>query len=106
MTIPARYENGVFLPLQPVPMEEGTVVEVLIPETVLQSPSLANSPFAGMWKDCDDMADSVDYVNRLRRERNLNPAKPRPPARSKTSCKLFAISDRTIGPPPKLVQAP
>jgi predicted DNA-binding antitoxin AbrB/MazE fold protein len=29
MTIPAKYENGVFRPLQDVPIKEGTVVEVL-----------------------------------------------------------------------------
>jgi predicted DNA-binding antitoxin AbrB/MazE fold protein len=28
MTIPAKYENGVFRPLHDVPIEEGTVVEV------------------------------------------------------------------------------
>jgi hypothetical protein len=70
MTIPARYENGVFRPLQEVPIEEGTVVEVLLPEepAATRSPSIADSPFAGMWKDRDDMADSVEYINRLRRE--------------------------------------
>jgi predicted DNA-binding antitoxin AbrB/MazE fold protein len=68
MTIPARYENGVFLPLQPVPIKEGTVVEVVLPAPVEHPPSVANNLFAGIWKDREDMADSVDYVNRLRRE--------------------------------------
>ena len=31
MTIPARYENGVFRPLGIVQVKEGTVVEVLVP---------------------------------------------------------------------------
>jgi predicted DNA-binding antitoxin AbrB/MazE fold protein len=31
MTIPAKYENGVFRPLEIVQMKEGTVVEVLVP---------------------------------------------------------------------------
>ena len=31
MMIPARYENGVFKPLQDVPIKEGTVVEVYLP---------------------------------------------------------------------------
>ena len=70
MTIPARYERGVFRPLQDVAIEEGTVVEVCLP--VEASParprSIADSPFAGMWKDREDMADSVEYINRLRRE--------------------------------------
>jgi len=70
MTIPARYENGVFRPLQDVPIEEGTVVDVILPveATAQRPPSLADSPFAGMWKDREDMADSVEYINRLRRE--------------------------------------
>lgn len=70
MTIPARYEKGVFKPLQDVPIKEGTVVEVLLPaEAPAKGPrSIAESPFAGMWKDREDMADSVEYINRLRRE--------------------------------------
>jgi len=70
MTISARFEKGVFRPLQDVPIKEGTVVEVLLPTEVpaKRPPSIADSSFAGMWKDRDDMADSVEYINRLRRE--------------------------------------
>ena len=70
MTISAKYENGVFRPLQDVPIKEGTVVEVYVPvETPSGRPrSIGDSPFAGMWKDREDMADSVEYLNRLRRE--------------------------------------
>jgi predicted DNA-binding antitoxin AbrB/MazE fold protein len=70
MTISAKYENGVFKPLQAVPIEEGTVVEVYVPvETPARRPrSIGDSTFAGMWKDRVDMADSVEYINRLRRE--------------------------------------
>jgi predicted DNA-binding antitoxin AbrB/MazE fold protein len=70
MTIPAKYEKGVFRPLQDVPIKEGTVVEVHLPvETpATRLPSIGDSPFAGMWKDREDMADSVEYINRLRRE--------------------------------------
>jgi predicted DNA-binding antitoxin AbrB/MazE fold protein len=70
MMIPARYEKGVFRPLQDVPIKEGTVVEVLLLTEVpaKRLPSIADSPFAGMWKDRDDMADSVEYIDRLRRE--------------------------------------
>ena len=32
MTIPARYENGVFEPLAELTIEEGTVVEVYVPK--------------------------------------------------------------------------
>jgi predicted DNA-binding antitoxin AbrB/MazE fold protein len=70
MTIHARYEKGVFKPLEDVPVKEGTVVEVLLPSEApaKRSPSIADSPFTGMWKDREDMADSVEYINRLRRE--------------------------------------
>jgi hypothetical protein len=30
--------------------------------------SIGDTPFAGMWKDREDMADSVEYISRLRRE--------------------------------------
>jgi predicted DNA-binding antitoxin AbrB/MazE fold protein len=70
MTIPAKYEQGVFRPLRDVPIREGTLVEVYIP---VETPPnerrpIGSSPFAGMWKDREDMADSVEYINRLRRE--------------------------------------
>ena len=70
MTIPARYEKGVFRPLQDLSIKEGTLVEVHLPvEVPAKRPcSIADSPFAGMWKDREDMADSVEYINRLRRE--------------------------------------
>ena len=32
MTIPAKYENGVFKPLEDVKLTEGTKVEVYVPE--------------------------------------------------------------------------
>ena len=70
MTIPAKYENGVFRPLQDVPIKEGTIVEVYVPvEMFTGKPhSIGDSPFAGMWKDREDMADSVEFINRLRRD--------------------------------------
>jgi hypothetical protein len=70
MTIPAKYENGVFRPLRSVEMKEGTTVEVYVPaDPPAQRPrSIGDSPFAGMWKDREDMADSVEYINRLRLE--------------------------------------
>jgi len=70
MTIPAKYENGVFRPLQEVRIREGTLVEVNVPaEAPARSPhSIGHTPFAGMWKDREDMADSVEYISRLRRE--------------------------------------
>ena len=70
MTISAKYENGVFRPLDAVLIEEGTVVEVHIPadpQRAGQRPrSVRDFAFCGMWKDREEMADSVAYVNRLR----------------------------------------
>ena len=73
MTIPAKYENGVFKPLMPrdaVQIKEGTVVEVHVPADLEPTAGRPRSgrdfAFCGMWKDREDMADSVACVNRLR----------------------------------------
>jgi predicted DNA-binding antitoxin AbrB/MazE fold protein len=69
MTIPAKYENGVFRPLEEVQIKEGTVVEVLVPserESAGRRPSIKDLPFYGMWKDRSDIADGIEYVNKLR----------------------------------------
>jgi predicted DNA-binding antitoxin AbrB/MazE fold protein len=69
MTIPARYENGVFRPLEAVEIKEGTVVEVHVPtdqSAPAQRRSIRDLPFFGMWKDREDIGDGVEYVNRLR----------------------------------------
>jgi hypothetical protein len=63
MTIPAKYENGVFKPLGAVQIKEGTVVEVHVP--VEQNPkaprqSVRDLPFFGMWKNRADIGDGVD----------------------------------------------
>jgi hypothetical protein len=69
MTISAKYENGIFRPLEEVAIEEGTVVEVHVPAGS-ESPSGRRSikalPFYGLWADRDDIADGVSYVNDLR----------------------------------------
>jgi predicted DNA-binding antitoxin AbrB/MazE fold protein len=69
MTIPAKYENGVFRPLETVRIKEGTMVEVHVPrdqESVGQRQSIKDLPFFGMWKDREDIPDGLEYVNRLR----------------------------------------
>jgi predicted DNA-binding antitoxin AbrB/MazE fold protein len=69
MTIPAKYENGVFRPLEQVEIKEGTVVEVHVPpesEPVRKRRSIKDLPFYGMWADRDDITDGVSYVNALR----------------------------------------
>ena len=67
MTIPAKYEDGVFKPLEDVKIQEGTVVEVYVPQREKTKPrSIRELGFAGMWADRDDITDGVSYVNRLR----------------------------------------
>jgi predicted DNA-binding antitoxin AbrB/MazE fold protein len=72
MTITARYEDGVFKPLEDVRIKEGTVVEVHIPSYAdrlkAKSRSVRDFAFFGMWKDRPDIGDSVDYINNLRRD--------------------------------------
>ncbi|HUS08325.1 MAG TPA: antitoxin family protein [Bryobacteraceae bacterium] len=69
MTISAKYENGVFRPLEDIAIKEGTVVEVHVPAESGQRPkgrSIKDLPFYGMWADRDDITDGVTYVNTLR----------------------------------------
>ena len=69
MTIPAKYENGVFKPLHDIDMQEGTLVEVLVPgerAAGLKRPSIRELGFAGMWADRDDIKSGVDYEDSLR----------------------------------------
>jgi predicted DNA-binding antitoxin AbrB/MazE fold protein len=71
MIIAAKYENGVFKPLQDVNINEGTIVEVRVPSRDSRRKHKARSvgdfAFFGMWKDRTDIRDSVDYINNLRR---------------------------------------
>ncbi len=71
MTITARYEHGVFRPLEDVSIHEGTIVEVRIPSYAERlkekSPPIGDSEIFGMWSDHTDLGGSVDYVNSLRR---------------------------------------
>jgi predicted DNA-binding antitoxin AbrB/MazE fold protein len=69
MTIPAKYEHGIFRPLEDVVIKEGTIVEVHVPtegEPTRKRKSIKDLPFYGMWADRDDITDGVSYVNRLR----------------------------------------
>ena len=71
MTITAKYEDGVFKPLENVALSEGTIVEVRVPSYAerLKAKSRPVSEFAfyGMWKDRTDIGDGVEYINKLRR---------------------------------------
>ena len=72
MTIAARYEDGVFRPLETVAIKEGTIVEVRVPSygdrLKARSRSVRDFAFYGMWKDRDDLVDSVGYISNLRRD--------------------------------------
>ena len=68
MVIAARYEKGVFKPLDDVTLEEGTVVEVYVSDRSVASvrSSIRELDFVGMWKDRSDIKDGVSYVDGLR----------------------------------------
>ena len=69
MTIPAKYEDGVFKPLENVSIEEGTRVEVYVPGervTERKRPSLRELGFAGMWAYRDDIKSGIEYEDELR----------------------------------------
>lgn len=72
MTITAKYEDGVFKPLEDVTINEGTIVEVHVPSYAdrlkSKSRSVKNFAFYGMWKDRTDIDDSVEYISNLRRD--------------------------------------
>ena len=72
MTISAKYEDGVFKPLEDVAINEGTIVEVRVPSYAdrlkTKSRSVRDFAFYGMWKDRADIGDSVEYIENLRRD--------------------------------------
>jgi len=70
MTIAAKYEDGVFKPLEEVKLTEGTRVEVHVAERPRRRPkSVREFAAFGMWADREDIPDGVTYVNRLREPR-------------------------------------
>ena len=68
MVIPAKYEHGVFKPLEDVMLEEGTVVEVYLPQpkAAKKRKSIRESGIFGIWKERQDIGEGVDYVNKIR----------------------------------------
>ena len=72
MTIPAKYQDGVFKPLEEVTIDEGTIVEVRVPSYADRlkgkSRSVRDFAFYGMWKDRTDIGDSAEYISKLRRD--------------------------------------
>ena len=75
MVIKAIYENGVFKPLERVPLEEGTEVEVHPRAGQGQNggkakrKSVKDYEAFGMWVDRDDIGTGVEYVERIRQPR-------------------------------------
>ena len=70
MTIAAKYEDGVFKPLEEVKLTEGTRVEVHFAGQPRRRPkSVREFAAFGMWADREDIPDGVTYVNRLREPR-------------------------------------
>lgn len=72
MTITAKFEGGVFKPLEDVTIDEGTIVEVRIPSYAAllkgKSRSVRGFAFYGMWKDRIDIGDGAEYISNLRRD--------------------------------------
>lgn len=73
MVIKARYENGVFRPLEDVPAKEGTIAEVYLPgekrEEKKKPRSVKELGVYGMWAGREDIPDGLEYVNRIRKLR-------------------------------------
>jgi predicted DNA-binding antitoxin AbrB/MazE fold protein len=75
MSIRAIYENGIFKPIEKVPLKEGTEVDVYSRSENggnggKPRKSFKNSPAYGIWADRKDIGDSVQYVNRMRQPRS------------------------------------
>jgi predicted DNA-binding antitoxin AbrB/MazE fold protein len=72
MTITAKYEDGVFKPIEDVTIDEGTIVEVHVPSYAERlkgkCPSVRDFAFYGMWKDRTDIGDGAEYISNLRRD--------------------------------------
>ena len=68
MVIPAKYEHGVFKPLEDVLLEEGTVVEVYLPQPKASKTrkSIRESGIFGIWKQRGEIENGIDYVNKVR----------------------------------------
>jgi predicted DNA-binding antitoxin AbrB/MazE fold protein len=70
MTIAAKYEDGVFKPLEEVKLAEGARVEVHVAEQPRRRRKFVREFAAfGMWADRDDIPDGVTYENRMRQPR-------------------------------------
>jgi predicted DNA-binding antitoxin AbrB/MazE fold protein len=73
MSIRAVYKNGVFQPLEDVPVKEGTEVDVYPREQKRRDDkpkSVRELGVYGMWKDRYDIGTGTEYVSRIRKYRH------------------------------------
>ena len=75
MSIRAIYENGVFKPLENVPLKDATEVEVYPRseengDSAEARKSVRELGTYGMWAGRDDIGEGVEYVNRIRKLRH------------------------------------
>ena len=66
MTIRAKYEDGVFKPLERVDLKEGTLLDIDVPAKKAGVRSVRKYSFVGMWKGRRDIRDGISYVDELR----------------------------------------
>lgn len=70
MVIAAKYEDGVFKPLEAVTLAEGVRADVHVADQPRRRPrSMREFAAFGMWADREDIPDGVTYVSRLRESR-------------------------------------
>ena len=74
MSIRAIYENGIFKPLEDVPLKDGTEVDAYARTEEKGNggqprKSLLDNPAFGIWRDRDDIGTGIEYENRMRKYR-------------------------------------
>jgi hypothetical protein len=73
MTIKAHFDGKVIIPDEPLDLEKDQQLQVTIQpapasaERYITGTELAHSDIVGMWKDREDIKDSTEFVNELRR---------------------------------------
>ena len=73
-TIPARYENGIFRPLEKSRSRKAQWLRCTC-RSGASRPAIADPvkglPLYGLWADRDDITDDISYVDDLRRRATL-----------------------------------
>ena len=76
MAIKAKYENGVFKPVEDVRVREGAEADVYLRREGnggKRKKSVKDYDVYGMWKNRSDIGAGIEYVNRIRRPRWKRP---------------------------------